>query len=57
MEAPEQAPQRPEGTAVAQVRKVAESLRPATSVVAQVRKVAESHKPATSVEAGEKRAL
>ena len=33
MEAPEQAPQRPGGTAVAQVRKVAEGLRPATSAV------------------------
>ena len=57
VEAPDQAPQRPEGTAVAQVRKVAEGLRPATSVVGVVRKAAEGHKPATPVEAGGKRAL
>ena len=49
--------QRPEGTAVAQVRKVVESLKPATLVVAQVRKVVESLKPATAVVAEGKRAL
>ena len=57
VQAPDQAPQRPEGTAVAQVEQVVESLKPATSVVAQVRKVVESLKRATSVVAGGKRAL
>ena len=57
VQAPDQAPLRPEGTAVAQVEQVVESLRPATSAVAQVRKVAEGHKPATSAVAGGKRTL
>jgi hypothetical protein len=49
--------QRPEGTAVVQVRKVVEGHKPATSVVVQVRKVVESLKPATAVVAEGKRAL